>query len=134
MKPTYRNAVLAAGGIIAAAVAAGIIRSRFRREAPIAHSLTVGLTKDEVRTILADDLRIRTLVECDLLVVQRDDATGAIEWMCELHPSEGAQLSLVDVPEIGATELLLAMRTERRDVKEIARRLKALLEDRTLLT
>jgi hypothetical protein len=134
MKPTYRNAVLAAGGVIAAAVAAGIIRSRLRRDATISQTVIVGLNRDEVSSILGDDHPIQAVVACELLVVQRDDASGAIEWMCESHPSEGAQLSLVDAPDAGSTELHLAMHADRREVKEIARRLKALLEERALQT
>jgi hypothetical protein len=129
MKSTYRNVAIAAGGALAVAVAAGLIRSRSTgKRLMTAQTMTVNLDRDTVIDNLSDDV-IEAAVGCESIVVMRDlNDSRLIEWTCEAHPSEGGRLALITAPEQRGTELHIAMHGERYQVKEIVRRMKMLLE------
>jgi hypothetical protein len=128
MKPTYRNAAIAAGGAVAVAVASQLLRRRLQRHAAVAQTLTVVLERSAVRNRLTNDATIQRAAQCELIAVDRDEDASVIAWRCEAHPGEGARLALVDAPGGRGTELHLTMRAEKYAVKEIVRRLKSLLE------
>jgi hypothetical protein len=129
MKPTYRNVAIAASGVLVAAVAANIVRSRQRDHRKIAQTMTVLLDRQTVAEALADDAVFRQAIDCDIVNIRRDEAMHIYEWTCAAHgDSHGARLALINAPGDRGTELHLVMNDRKYNVKEVIRRLKYLLE------
>ncbi len=135
MKSSYRNVAIAAGGVLAAAVAARIIRSYTSGKRQMtAQTMTVSLDRETAIDRLTDDI-IQTSVGCDQLMIVRDLADNRlIEWSCGPHPEESGRLALIAAPERRGTELHAAMHGEKYHVKEIVRRMKMLLETGEIAT
>lgn len=129
MKPAYRNAALAASGIIVAAIAANAVRNRPRSHRKVAQTLTVLIDRDAVAEALTDDFFFQRAVECDAVDVRRDEAMHLYEWTCPPHGDQHtARLALINAPPERGTELHLVMNDRKYNVKEVVRRLKYLLE------
>lgn len=135
MNSTYRNLAIAAGGALAAAVAARLIRSYANGKRPmVAQTMTVSLDRETVIDRLSDRM-IQTSVGCDELTITRDSIDNRlIEWTCAPHPSEGGRLALIAAPAHRGTELHIAMHGEKYRIKDVVRRMKMLLEAGELAT
>ena len=136
MKATYRNAAIAAGGALAVAVAAGLLRARTNgRRAAVAQTMTVLLKRDDVLDRLDDDL-IHTAVGCETLAIVWDGGgeRRGIEWSCDDHATEAGRIALIAAPDDRGTELHLTMHGEKYHVKEIVRKMKMLLETGEIAT
>jgi len=134
MKSTYRNVAIAAGGVLAVAVAARIIRSYTGRRPMLAQTMTVVLDRETVIDRL-NDLIIQMSIGCDELAVERDVADSLlIEWVCTSHPQESGRLALIAAPGNRGTELHVAMHGDKYQIKEIVRRMKMLLETGEIAT
>ncbi len=129
MKPAYRNAALAASGIIVAAIAANAVRNRPRTHRKIAQTLTVLLDQDAVVEALSDGTYIARAADCDSVDVRHDEQMHVYEWGCASHGDQhAARLALIKAPSDRGTELHLVMNDRKYNVKEVVRRLKYLLE------
>ncbi|MBV8636713.1 MAG: hypothetical protein JO322_01385 [Candidatus Eremiobacteraeota bacterium] len=135
MKSTYRNVAIAAGGALAVAVAARIIRSYASGKRPmLAQTMTVALDRETVIDRLTDSM-IQASVGCDDITVVRDIVDNRlIEWTCAPHPVESGRLALIAAPGNRGTELHVAMHGEKYQVKELVRRMKMLLETGEIAT
>jgi hypothetical protein len=129
MKSTYRNLAIAAGGALAAAVAARLIRSYASGKRPmVAQTMTVVLDRETAIDRLSDRV-IQTAVGCADLTIERDSIDNRlIEWTCAPHPTESGRLALIAAPGNRGTELHVAMHGEKYHIKDIVRRMKMLLE------
>jgi hypothetical protein len=122
VKPSYRNAALAASGIAAVAVAAALIRHRTVHDGLIAQTMTVARDHASVLRALIDGAVISEALCCEDDVAVKGSGDGrTIEW-------SGGRVALVAAPGDRGTELHLSMRGRKYDVKEVVRRIKALLE------
>jgi hypothetical protein len=135
MNGTYRNIAIAAGGVLAVAVAAQVLRSKgSRRQTTLAQTMTVRMHRDEAMRRLDDDTII-TAVGCDGITIVRDFDDGRlVEWACADHPDESGRLALIAAPGGRGTELHVAMHGEKYRVKDVVRRMKMLLETGELAT
>jgi hypothetical protein len=134
MKSTYRNLAIAAGGALAVAMAARIIRSYTGRRPMLAQTMTVVLDRETVIDRL-NDLMIQMSVGCEEIAIARDiEDNRLIEWTCMTHPAESGRVALIAAPGNRGTELHVAMHGEKDRVKEIGRRMKMLLETGEIAT
>lgn len=130
MKPTYRQVVLAASGIVVAAAAAQLVRTvSARRTKYVAQAMTVTLSRPSVMQALDDPQLLQQALACDHPLVMTASVDGrVVGWVDDEHPERSGRLALIAAPYDRGTELHLAMRARKPLVKDVVRRLKALLE------
>ncbi len=129
MKGPYRQVAIAAGGIVVAAIAARILRNAVPGTKYAAQSMTVTLARASVIHSLGDPSVLRRALGCEHDVSVTASSDGRVfTWSDDDHPERSGRLALIAAPYERGTELHLAMRARRSDVKEVVRRLKALLE------
>ena len=129
MKPTYRNVALAASGVLVAAVAANIVRSRPKNHRKMAQTMTVALDRATIAELLQDDELFKIAADCENVTVRRDEIMSIYEWTCAAHGTDHmARLALINAPGGRGTELHLVMNERKYGVKEVVRRMKSMLE------
>lgn len=130
MKPTYRQVALAASGIVVAAVAANMLRSAAaRRGRYIAQAMSVTLSRQSVIAALQDPALLQRALDCDHPIAIAPSADGrVVGWTDDDHPDRSGRLALIVAPNDRGTELHIAMRARKHEVKNVVRRLKSLLE------
>ena len=130
MNKTYRNVAIAAGGILVAAVAGSMLKRRAGDHGLIAQVMTVMLSPDQTYARLGREpaLLNRALKVDGDVVIDFSDDMRVMEWSVPSDPSLDGRLALIAAPGDRGTELHIAMRGEKYDVKDVVRRLKAILE------
>lgn len=130
MKPTYRQVALAASGIVVAAVAAQLVRTASaRRTKYVAQAMTVTLSRPSVMQALDNARLLQQALQCDHPLAITASVDGrVVGWVDDEHPERSGRLALIVAPYDRGTELHLAMRARKPLVKDVVRRLKALLE------
>lgn len=130
MNKTYRNVALAAGGILVGAVAAAMLKRRTGEQGIIAQVLTARMSPDQVYACLGRQPSIfnHALKVNGDVVIDFSDDMRVIEWHVPEDMSLDGRLALIAAPGGRGTELHIAMRGEKYDVKDIVRRMKAILE------
>ncbi|MDQ2865795.1 MAG: hypothetical protein M3R51_06170 [Candidatus Eremiobacteraeota bacterium] len=130
MNHKYRNVAFATSGAVAVAVAATLLRKR--AAAPdhmMAQTMTVAVDRDRVLDALSDGDVVSRALGCDHSVAMEfSPDRRTLEWFDSAHPHRNGRLAFIDAPGDRGTELHLAMRGAKYDVKDVVRKIKALIE------
>jgi hypothetical protein len=130
MKAPYKQVAIAAGGIVVAAMAARLLRNAAaQRPKYVAQAMTVTLARASVIRALEDSEILTRALGCDHALSVSASSDGRVYgWTDDLHPERSGRLALIAAPGQRGTELHIAMRARKCDVKDVVRKLKALLE------
>lgn len=130
MNTTYRNVAIAASGILIVTVAGSLLKRRASSSTMVAQVLTVRMSRDNAYAALARDPSLfTTALQCEEnITLDFSDDMRVVEWSVPSNHQLDGRLALIAAPAGRGTELHIAMRGEKYEVKDVVRKLKALLE------